>query len=141
MVWRAPATGPPHAPDEERTSAAGSAAEDRQPGSTDQPRLPISRGDSAQMLWGAPEEARRSRGQDKPQRMSDVRLKDESAVPGLRSTGSSSIHHEGEEAAEDDPYAGEHVRSGAAHACVRLCSAHLNTSEHSWHLLRVDDMP
>ena len=104
--------------DEERTSDAGPAAEDQQPGSIDQPRLSISRGDSAQMLWGQPEEARHGREQDKPQRVSDVQLGHESAVPGPGSTGSSSRHHEAGEAAAHDAHTGEPVRLGTAHACI-----------------------
>ena len=91
-----------------QASDAGPAAEDQRLGSIDQPRLSISRDDSAQMLWEQPEETCHSQGQDKPQRVSDVQLGHESAVPGPGSTGSSSSsrHHEEGEAARKDTYAG-----------------------------------
>ena len=107
-----------HVSDTERTSDAGPAAEDQRPGSIDQPRLSISRDDSAQMLWGQPEETCHSQERDKPQRVSDVQLGHESAVPGPGSITSSSRHHEEGEAATHDSYTGKQVQSRTAHGSI-----------------------
>ena len=109
-----------HVSDTERTSDTGPAAEDQRPGSIDEPRQSISRDDSAQMLWGQPEETCHSQGRDKPQRVNDVQLGHESAVPGPGSTGSSSRHHEGGEAATHDIYTGEQIQARTAHGGIHL---------------------
>ena len=101
-----------------QASDAGAAADDQRLGSIDQPRLSISRDDSAQMLWEQPEETCHSQGRDKPQRGSDVQLGHESAVPGPGSITSSSRHHEEGEAATADSDTGKQVQSRTAHGSI-----------------------
>lgn len=101
-------------------SDAGAAADDQRLGSIDQPRLSISRDDSAQMLWEQPEETCHSQGQDKSQSVSDVQPGHESAVPGPGSTGSSSRHHEEGEAATHDIYTGEQIQARTAPGSIHL---------------------